>query len=106
LHSLNDGAYGGESIVIWDNTKQAITYHYFTTASFMTTGTMTCADKTITSHEVVSGNANGITEVRATTELRADGTVLVKTEHLVEGKWHPGRETTYTEDPSAQITFK
>src|SRR5262245_36975858 len=32
LHSVNDGVYGGESIVRWDETKQAVTFHYFTTA--------------------------------------------------------------------------
>ena len=41
LHSVNDGSYGGESIVRWDSGSKQITYHYFTTAGFMTSGTMT-----------------------------------------------------------------
>ena len=40
LHSINDGAYGGESIVFWDKNKESIVYYYFTTAGFFTNGTM------------------------------------------------------------------
>jgi hypothetical protein len=31
-HSINGGMYGGETLFIWDDKKQAITYYYFTTA--------------------------------------------------------------------------
>src|SRR5262245_6468739 len=34
LHSVNDGAYGGETIITWDARKEQVTYHYFTTAGF------------------------------------------------------------------------
>src|SRR5574341_718362 len=30
LHSINDGAYGGESLVTWDEEKQSVVFHYFT----------------------------------------------------------------------------
>src|SRR6478672_8131434 len=40
LHSINDGVYGGESLIVWDAKQQQIAYYYFTTAGFMTTGTM------------------------------------------------------------------
>src|SRR5262245_5482974 len=36
LHSINDGSYGGETLFRWDESKQAVTYHYFTTAGFTT----------------------------------------------------------------------
>ena len=106
LHSINDGAYGGESIVMWDAAKQAVTYHYFTTATFSTQGTMTFKDGKITTHEIVSGNAGGITEVRGEFEIRSDGTYHVKAEHLKDGKWSPGREATYREDATAKVLFK
>src|SRR5688572_22855092 len=41
LHSINDGAYGGETIIMWDEKKQAVGFHYFTTAGFMTAGSVT-----------------------------------------------------------------
>ena len=40
LHSINEGSYGGETIYMWSEQKKAVTYHYFTTAGFMTTGTL------------------------------------------------------------------
>jgi hypothetical protein len=106
LHSINDGAYGGESLVMWDEEKKAVTYYYFTTAGFRTTGTMTFKDGKIQSHEVVTGNANGVTEVRGNFEMRPDGTLFVKTEYLKNGEWTPGREATYREDSSAKVVFK
>ena len=105
-HSLNDGAYGGEVIVRWDEEKQAVCYHYFTTDTFWTEGTMTFSGGKITSHESVKGEAGGVTEVRATIEMRSDGTYLQKSEFLKDGKWSPGREALYRPDPAARVIFK
>lgn len=106
LHSLNDGAYGGETIFMWDAQKQAVTYHYFTTAGFMTVGSVSFKDGKLSTHEVVSGSSGGVTEVRGESELLPDGGLLVKTEHLKDGQWQPGREVTYRVDPAAKIVFK
>jgi hypothetical protein len=106
LHSINHGAYGGETIVRWDEAQQAVTYHYFTTAGFMTTGTMTFKDGAIHTHEVVRGSTAGVTQVRAQMEMRPDGTWHIKTEQLKDGAWQSGRETTYREDATASVVFK
>jgi len=106
LHSINNGVYGGESLVIWDDKKKSLVYYYFTTAGFYTTGTMTIKDGKFTSHEVVTGGAEGVTEVKATSEVRADGTMVSKSEYLKEGKWVPGHEVTYREDSKAEVVFK
>jgi len=105
-HSLNEGAYGGEVIVRWDEEKQTVCYHYFTTDTFWTEGTMTFKDGKIASHEIVKGRAEGVTEVRATIEMRSDGTYLQKSEFLKDGKWTPGREAVYRQDPAARVIFK
>src|SRR6185503_425557 len=39
LHSVNDGVYGGETMLIWDKKKESIVFYYFTTEGYMTTGT-------------------------------------------------------------------
>jgi hypothetical protein len=106
VHSINDGAYGGETILMWDESKQTLTYHYFTTAGFMTKGTMSFKEGIVHTHEVVTGREGGVTEVRGQTEMRPDGTFHVKTEHLKDGVWSPGRETTYREDAAANVVFK
>jgi len=106
LHSINQGQYGGETLIFWSEEKQSLAYHYVTTASFQTSGTMTFEGGKFTSVEKVSGSAGGVTEVRATGEVRPDGTLFIKSEHLKEGHWTPGRETVYREDPQAEVIFK
>lgn len=106
LHSVNEGAYGGESIVIWDKEKQSLVSYYFTTAGFMTIGTITVKDGKVTTLEKVSGSPGGITEVRGTTTLPSDGKFHLKTEYLKDGAWTPGREMTYKEDAAAKVVFQ
>ena len=106
LHSINDGEYGGETIVTWDDAKKSVVYHYFTTAGFMTTGTMTFEGGKVLTNEKVAGNAGGVTEVRGTAEITPEGTFRMKTEYHKEGKWQPGRDATYREDSSATVVFK
>lgn len=106
LHSVNDGAYGGESIIQWNKEKEQLVYHYFTTAGFSTTGTMTHKDGKILGHEKVTGRANGINEVRSTLELRKDGTLLSQAEYFKEGQPSGDREIVYKEAPRAEVKFR
>ena len=106
LHSVNDGEYGGETIVTWDDSRKSVVYHYFTTAGYTTTGTMSFEDGKMLTNEKVSGNAGGVTEVRGTAEIGADGRFRMTTEYLKDGKWQPGRDATYREDATAKVSFK
>ena len=106
LHSVNDGAYGGESIVMWDAKKEAVSFHYFTTGGFTTTGTMTFKDGKIFTHEVVAGGTGNVSEVKGTITFQRDGAFVVKSEQRKGDEWVPGRETTYREDASAKVVFK
>ena len=106
LHSINDGAYGGETLFRWDEMKQSVTYHYFTTAGFITMGTVVFKDGKVLTHENVTGSANGTTEVRGTSELKPDGSFYVKTEHLRNDVWEPGHQVIYKEDVSAKVIFR
>jgi len=106
LHSVNDGAYGGESLIIWDPTRSSLIYYYFTTAGFYTTGTMKVEGRRFVSRETVTGNAQGITEVESVTELLPDGRMRTSARYLKNGQWVGGREATYVEDPTAKVVFK
>lgn len=106
LHSVNDGIYGGETIVMWDKEKEQLVFFYFTTAGFYTTGTFTLEDGKFVSHEKVTGNQNGVTEVKATGELLPDGRMHSKSQYLQNGQWVDGHEIFYKEDPDAKIRFK
>jgi hypothetical protein len=106
VHSINNGAYGGETLFIWDEKKQAVAYYYFTTAGFMTTGTLQVKDGHLVTSEQVSGDAGGVTEVRGTSEIQPDGKFHVKAEYLKNGQWAVGHEVTYEEDPTSEVVFK
>jgi hypothetical protein len=105
LHSVNDGAYGGETIIQWDKEKKQIVYHYFTTTSFLTTGTMKFSGGKFLGTEKVIGGTN-VTEVRSTFELRADGTLWSKAEYLKDGEPAGDREVLYKEDAKAEVKFR
>src|SRR5687767_527764 len=61
LHSVNDGSYGGETIIMWNRKNQRLEYHYFTTAGFTTHGTMKVEGKKLITRETVTGG--DVTEV-------------------------------------------
>ncbi len=106
LHSVNEGLYGGETIFRWNEQRQVITYHYFTTDGFMTEGTLNFEDGKIVTHEVVTGSAGGVTEVRGVSVLAPDDLLQVTTEYLKDGQWQVGREVIYHADPNARVEFK
>ena len=106
LHSINDGEYGGETLMVWDKEKQAVVFYYFTTGGFYTTGTIGPQEGGFTSHEVVKGDADGVAEVRATFRVLPDGRLHVHTEYLKQGKWVEGRDMHYVEAPDATVKFK
>ena len=106
LHSINDGVYGGESIVIWNPKSERLEFHYSTTAGFQTRGTMIVEGNKLISHEEVVGNQDGVTEVRATTELLSDGKMRVQSRYLKKGEWVEGHNVTYELAPKAEVIFK
>jgi hypothetical protein len=106
LHSINDGDYGGETIILWDEASRGLIYYYFTTAGYTTRGQITFEGSRVISREVVTGDQTGITEVESVSELLADGRMQVKSKYLQNGAWVPGRETVYAEAPQAEVKFK
>jgi hypothetical protein len=105
-HSINDGAYGGESFIRWDDAKKELLFFYFTTAGFYTTGAMKVENGKIMATEKVNGRADGATEVRSTYELRPDGTLLNKSEYLAGEKVAGSREVLYKPAPEAKVMFR
>jgi hypothetical protein len=106
LHSINQGVYGGETLFVWNEKAQTVEYFYFTTAGYMTTGTMEIKNGKIETRETVKGDAGGVSEVRATSEILPGGKFHVKAEYLKNGQWTLGHEVTYQEDPSVEVVFR
>src|SRR5690349_1089770 len=65
-HSINNGSYGGESIVMVNPKTSQVEFHYFTTAGFSTHGTMEVEGRKLITNEEVTGDANGTTKVKGT----------------------------------------
>ena len=106
LHSINDGEYGGESLIVWDEEKRSLIFYYFTTAGFYTTGTASADGGALVTLETVKGNADGITEVKGVMRVLPDGRMHVKTQYLKNGSWTDGRDMHYVETPGAEVRFK
>jgi hypothetical protein len=106
-HSVNQGEYGGETMVFVDQKTKQLTYYYFTTAGFYTHGTMQFDAQTgqLQAEEQVENNKNGITKVRSLSTLSA-GTLQTRSEYLQNGQWVKGHSATYTEAPQAKVEFK
>lgn len=107
-HSVNDGAYGGESILMWDPKQNKISAWYFTTAGFFTQATMDIDDlgTTWTAIEEVTGNENGITQVKSVSQILESGELMVKSQYFANGKWIPGHQIHYKLAPEAEVKFK
>jgi hypothetical protein len=106
LHSVNDGMYGGETLITWDATKKTVAYWYFTTAGFRTEGTMKHEGDQWVGQETIIGAAGGVTEVKSTSKILPDGRLQVKAEYLKDGKASGSREVTYKPAPDAKVIFK
>jgi hypothetical protein len=107
VHSVNDGAYGGEALVYWDEEKQGVASHYVTTAGFFTTATIRFEDGAMISHEIVhGGGASGVREVKAESRVTPDGRLVVRAQRLKDGQWSAAGERTYVEDAKAEVRFR
>jgi hypothetical protein len=107
VHSVNNGEYGGETMLFWDKKRQSLIYYYFTTAGFYTQGTMVydTSNQQLIAEEVVNGDASGITKVRSTSKVTA-GKLTTQAEYLQNGTWIKGHAAVYLEDAQATIQFK
>jgi len=105
-HSVNDGVYGGESILMWDRKQNQIACWYFTTAGFYTQSVFKIEGSQWSAIEDVVGNENGITKVRSNSHLLENGDLHVKSEYYANEKWTPGHEIHYKPAPEAEVKFK
>jgi hypothetical protein len=103
-HSVNDGVYGGESLIVWDAKSQKLVSYYFTTAGFFTEGMIEINDGRLVHREVVHGQQPGVSEVESVNELR-DGRMYVKSRFLRNGEWVDAHEITYVEAAEAKVVL-
>lgn len=97
-HSINEGVYGGESYIFWNNKTNRLEFHYFTTADFFTTGWLEfVSDNEFVAYEDVTGEgvvSQGITKVKSSSKLLGDK-MEVSTSYLKNGEWTKPETRTY-----------
>ena len=108
IHSVNEGAYGGESIIFWDKKQQKYVFYYFTTADFMTVGEIEIlSDNSFAAYEEVTGESQiskGITRVRSISTLSQDK-ITVETSYLKNGEWTEPAARSYKRSDK-EVKFK
>ncbi|GAA58416.1 hypothetical protein P20652_0270 [Pseudoalteromonas sp. BSi20652] len=96
MHSINEGEYGGESMIFYDSKKKSLVFYYFTTAGFYTKGTIKVLSPTqFVAYEDVTGSQDGITKVKSTSELK-DDKFIISTSYLKKGEWTKPESRSYT----------
>ena len=104
-HSINEGVYGGESMIFWDSKEQSLVFYYFTTAGFYTKGTMSVLSQSkFVAYETVTGSKEGITKVKSTSEYK-DDKFTVLTSYLKKGEWTKPEQRVYTRS-NKKVKFK
>lgn len=105
LHSINDGMYGGESLIFWDKEKKKLVFYYFTTANFYTHGYIDIVDEdSFIAYEDVAGSDDGITEVKSISTMTNEG-ISVETSYLKNGDWTESEKRIY-KPSDKQVIFK
>ncbi len=105
LHSINDGQYGGESLIFWDKKTERLVFYYFTTAGFYTQGHLEVrSPQSFAAYEDVNGNDSGITRVESTSEFQNDA-FTVSTRYFKNGAWTAPESRTYTRS-QREVVFK
>lgn len=105
LHSINNGMYGGESLIFWDKSQNSVVFYYFTTAGFYTQGRIDILESgEFVAYEEVTGSQEGITQVKSTSRL--DHTQMhVATQYLKNGQWTDPELRTYQRS-TLPVVFK
>ena len=96
-HALEDGSYGGNTVIFKDPASGKLSYTYQTNAGFSTLGEFTLEDDgSWEAVEEVSGDSD-ITKVRSRGHVREDGALVSASEYLTAGEWEAGHSFIYRE---------
>lgn len=108
VHAVADGAYGGETLLWWDDEAKAYAFVYVTTGGFATQGHLRLTDGGVLEGiEEVSGGAEGmaagVDAVRSTTRRADDGRLIISVSYLRDGLWGAEQERVYTRSAEAEL---
>ena len=94
-HSVNNGEFGGETMIMWNPEKGGLQSWYFTSAGSLTIQNVQIKKDTFISIENVERNQNGITKVKTIIEVLHGDQIKKRTKYLMNNLWKDGSETIY-----------
>jgi len=96
-HAIEDGSYGGETIVRKNPETGSLDYIYYTNAGFSTQGSFSLGDDgSWEAVEEVTGQGD-VTKVRSIGRIQPNGDMLSSSDYFSNGEWTPGHSFTYRE---------
>lgn len=85
-HSVNGGAYMGETLIAFDPDQGRLVTFYATNGGFYTTGTVEVLGPGAFAFDQKVHGLKGVEAVRATTSF-TDGIYRIRSQHLINGSW-------------------
>lgn len=101
VHSVNNGAYAGETLIFRDKDSGNYIFHYFTTGGFHTTGTIRPVGAVSYEIDETIHGAKGFGALKSTGVLGADGVYRTRSKMEKDGKWVEFGGFDYREDATA-----
>ena len=95
IHSVNNGEFGGETMIMWNPEKEGLQSWYFTSAGSLTIQNVQIKKDTFISTQNVERNKNGITKVKTIIEVLHGNQIKKRTKYLMNNLWKDGSETIY-----------
>ncbi len=103
-HTLGSGAYGGVTLIYWDQANETLAYTYVTTGGFRTEGVMSVVEGGYEAREAVTGHPT-ITEVASTSILTGDDEWTTSSRYFDNGDWVDGHSFVYRPSDSAALNY-
>ncbi|WCL55189.1 hypothetical protein [Gimibacter soli] len=104
-HSLNEGVYGGVTLIHHDAKARTIVFRYATTGGFYTEGTIVPKDGGFEILETVKGTTGGPSDVRTFMKMDGPDAYTVESRMMVNGVWGEPQTRMYRVDPDADVLF-
>ncbi len=101
VHSVNDGAYAGETLIFRDRDSGAYIFHYFTSGGFHSTGTMRPTGPGAFEVEETIHGLDGFPPMRSTLVMGEDGVNRSRSFKKEGDAWVEQGGFDYREDPAA-----
>ena len=105
IHSVNNGEFVGETMVMWNPEKGGLQSWYFTSAGSLTIQNVQIKKDTFISIENVARNQNGITKVKTIMEVLNEDQIKKRTKYLMNNMWKDGSEIVYNKVNSLKPVF-